>query len=117
MLAASAPRSVIAVGEQYLHCAGAPLVAAREQRILPACQREAMGEDRRAVEAAALDQIEVDLHGVPAPSLELLDAEGVRADQLDLLEVQRRPFEAPGHLDAGHHDGATWGHHPDADLQ
>src|SRR5678815_800195 len=87
MLAARAPRSVIAVGEQHLHRAGAPLVSAREQRLLPARQRKAMGEDRRAVEAAALHEVEVDLHGVPAPSLELLDPEGIRADQLDLLEV------------------------------
>ena len=49
-------------------------------------------------------------------ALELLDAEGVRADDGDLLEVERRPLEAPRDLDAGDHDRAARRHDADAHL-
>ena len=51
-----------------------------------------------------------------ARALELLDAEGVRADDRDLLEVERRPLEAPRHLDAGDDDRAARRRDADAHL-
>src|SRR5262245_22006080 len=100
MSAATAPRSLIAiVGEQHLHGPGRALFAAGEERVAIPVESEAVGEDLRDVDAAALHEVEVDLHRVGAPSLELLDAEGVRADDGDLLEVERCPFEPLRRLD------------------
>src|SRR5262249_3288084 len=99
--------SIAGVGEEHLHGARFALLAAGEERLAVLVEREAVREDRRHVDAAALHEVEVDLHRVRAPALELLDAERVRADARDLLEVERRPLEALRRLDAGDDDRAA----------
>src|SRR5262249_37707741 len=116
MSAASRLRSVMGIREEHLHRSGVPLIAAGEERLLPAIEGGAVSEDRRDVDAPLPDQVEVDLHGMPPAALELLDAEGIRSDHGDLLEVERGPLEPPGHLDAGDHDRAPGGRDADADL-
>src|SRR5262249_5943971 len=64
-------------------------------------------QDGSRVDPTARDEIEVYLHRVAPPSLELLDAEGVGADDRDLLEVERRPLEAPWRLHPGDDDRAA----------
>src|SRR5262245_11340185 len=75
-----------------------------------------MGEDRGHVDAAARDEIEVDLHRVATTPLDLLDPEGIRADDRDLLEVERRPLEASRCLHARHHDRTPWGDDAEPDF-
>src|SRR5207302_2431954 len=60
---------------------------------LPLGQREAVGYERGEVEAGG-DEVEVVLEGVLAHARDVLHAEGVGADDPELLEVQRRPLEA-----------------------
>src|SRR5512134_3551496 len=74
-----APRSG-GVAEEHLHRTRGALLAAGEEGRLPLLERIPVGDDRGRVDAAALDEVEVDLHRVPLTSLELLHAEGVRAD-------------------------------------
>jgi len=47
------------------------------------------------------------LEGVLGDAGDLLDAEAVRADDTELLEVHGRPLEAPRRLDAAHHERAS----------
>jgi hypothetical protein len=67
-----------------------------------------VGDDRRQVEPGG-DKIEVVLHGVLGHPADLLDAEPVRTDHMQFLEVQRCPLEAPGRLDPGDHQRAAGG--------
>src|SRR5205085_10227555 len=86
--AASCPfASIGIVREEDLHGPRFALLAAREERLAILVEREAMREDRRDVDAAALHEVHVELHRVGALALELLDAERVRADDGDLLEI------------------------------
>ena len=77
---------------------------AGEEGLAIVIEAEAVRQDRRDVEAPGSQQVEVDLHRVLAGALEVLLAEGVRTDQRDLLEVERRPLEAPRDFDAGDDD-------------
>src|SRR4029453_5871209 len=104
------------VREEHLPAPGPPLLAAGEERVLPALERVAMRDDGGDVDPPPSHQIEIDLHGVTPFALELLDAERVRPDDRDLLEVERRPLEAARHLDAGDDDRAPRRRAPDADL-
>src|SRR5215467_6332077 len=85
--------------EQHFHRAGAARVLQRQHGLAPTLEREAVRDHRRQVEAAC-DEVEVMLHGVLRDACYLLDAEPVRADDAQLLEVQRRPLEALRRLDA-----------------
>src|SRR5205823_15119692 len=60
--------------------------------------------------------LEVYLHRMPPPALELLDAEGIGADDLDLLEVEWGPLEALRALDARHDDRGAGGGDAQGDL-
>src|SRR5262245_48237518 len=116
MLAASCPRSVMRKGEEDLHRTRAALVAAGEEGVPVALEREAVGQYGGHVDAPLPDEVEIYLHRVPALTLEVLDAEGVRPDDGDLLEVQWRPLETARHLDAGDHEGTAGSGHADAHL-
>src|SRR5436190_1038358 len=94
------------VFEQHLHRPRLTLLATGEERGAPLLQRKSVGEEGRHVDPSARYQREVDLHRMAAPPLELLHAEGVRADDRDLLEVERCPLEAAWHLDPGDDDRA-----------
>src|SRR5262245_9530386 len=107
MSAASRPRSVMWEREQDLHRPGRALVAAGEEGLAVLVERVAVGHDRRHVDAPLAHEVEVDIHRVPAFTLELLDPEGIRSDDRDLLEVQRRPLEPARHLDAGDDERAA----------
>src|SRR5207253_4629329 len=87
--------------EQHLHGAGGPLVVGGSEGLLVGVERVAVRDDRRHVDPMRAEQIEVVAHGVLPLPVPLLDAEGVRADEIDLLEVVGRPFEARGRVDAG----------------
>src|SRR5439155_4800558 len=101
---ATASRSAIAVREEHLHRPRSSLLRAGEERPAVVVEREAVRDDGRHVDPAARHQVEVDLHRMPPPALELLDAEGIGTDDLDLLEVERRPLEALRAFDTGHDD-------------
>src|SRR5207247_1793081 len=94
------------VFEQHLHRPRLTLLATGEERGAPLLQRKSVGEEGRHVDPSARYQREVDLHRMAAPPLELLHAEGVRADDRDLLEVEGCPLEAAWHLDPGDDDRA-----------
>src|SRR5258708_38317296 len=85
--------------EQYLDGAGTPRVLQRQHGLVPALEREAVRDDRCQVEAVG-DEVEVVLHGVLGNAVHLLDAEPVRADDAQLLDVEGGPLEALRRLDA-----------------
>src|SRR6266568_3952876 len=78
--------------EQYLDRAGAPRVLQGQHGVVPAFQREPVRDDRRQVETSG-DEVEVVLHGVLGDAGDLLHAEPVRADDVQLLEIQRGPLD------------------------
>ena len=83
-----------------------PVVARFATASTASCQRgewEAVGDERCEVETAA-HEVEVVLEGVLANPADVLDAEGVGTDDVQLLEIQRGPLEPSGRLDAGDHD-------------
>src|SRR5271167_3103305 len=92
---ASSARGVLSAPrlEQYLDGTGAARVLDREDGLIPAFEREPVRDHRREVEAAG-DEVEVVLHGVLGHAVDFLDAEAVRADHPEFLEIQRRPLEA-----------------------
>src|SRR5262245_29579770 len=73
--------------EQDFDGTGLALIVRKPERFPVLVEREAVGDDRRHVDLAAADQVEVVLHGVLADAVPLFDAEGIGADQVDLLEV------------------------------
>src|ERR1700757_3175112 len=101
--------------EQHLDGAGLPRGLQRQHRLVPAVEREPVRDDRRQVEAVA-DEVEVVRHGVLGRSAHLFDAEAVRADNAQLLEVQRGPLEAPGRLHAGDDERAACREQPQRRL-
>ena len=78
----------------------------REDGTLPLGEREAVRDDRCQVEAVA-HEVEVVLERVLAYATDVLDAERVRADDVELLEVQGRPLEALRCLDAADDERAS----------
>src|SRR5580698_8618116 len=86
--------------EQHLDGTSAPGVLQCQDGLVPALEREAVRDDRRQVHSAR-HEIEVVLHGMLGHAAHLLDPEAVRADDAQLLEVQRRPLEPLWWLDAG----------------
>src|SRR5439155_25812636 len=113
---ATASRSAIAVREEHLHGPRSSLLRAGQERPAVVVEREAVRDDGRHVDPAARHQLEVDLHRVPPPALELLDAEGIGADDLDLLEVEWGPLEALRALAARHDDRGAGGGDAQGDL-
>src|SRR5260370_18411386 len=101
--------------EQYLDGAGAPRVLQRQHRLVPALERESVRDDRRQVEAAG-HEVEVVLHGVLGDAVHLLDAEPVRPDDAQLLEVKGGPLEALRRLDAGDDERAAGRKQPERGL-
>src|SRR5207249_2108494 len=97
--------------------AGVPLGCDGVERVAPALERERVGQHAAEVDAAATDQIEVVLDAVLAEALDLLDAEGVGADPVDLLEVQRAPLPPAGSVHAALHERAPRLEQADADLE
>src|SRR5574338_1400613 len=92
--------------ERDLDAAG--LLADRsEEGLAPVVERVAVGDEEAEVHLARGAEIDIVLDGVLAHAAELLDAEGVGADHAQLLEVQRRPLEALGRLDADDREDAA----------
>jgi hypothetical protein len=54
---------------------------------------------------------------VLAPPLPFFHREGVGSDERELLEIERRPFEAARHLDAQRDDRPARARHPHSDLE
>src|SRR5947209_4293807 len=80
-------------------------------------ETEPMGDDRRHVQALGANEFEIPLHRVLAAAIALLDAEGIRADDGDLLKVHRRPLELTRNFDACHDDARTWPGHAHLHLE
>ncbi len=73
----------------------APVVALVDERaegVAPLVEPEGVGQHPVRSMRPLADEVEVVLDGVLADALDLLDAERVRADQAQLLEVPRRPL-------------------------
>src|SRR5262249_29653827 len=85
--------------QQHLDGAGAARVLQRLDGLFPAIKREAMRDHRRQVEPGG-DEVEIVLHRVLGHSADFLDAESVRPDDVQFLEIQRRPFKSLRRLDA-----------------
>src|SRR2546423_300143 len=92
--------------EQDLDGAGALALGQGQDGLLPLRQREAVGDHVGEVEAGR-DEVEVVLDGMLADAVDLFDAEGVGTDNPQLLEIDGRPLEAAGRLDAAHNQGAA----------
>jgi hypothetical protein len=65
-----------------------------------------VGDEGREVEAAS-HEVEVVLERMLADPTPVLDAKGVGADDVQLLEIQGCPLEPSGRLDTGDHDVPT----------
>src|SRR5215472_16817261 len=92
--------------EQHLDGPSATRILDRQDRFMPALEREPVGDDRRQVQAAG-DEVEVVQHGVLSDTADFLNPEAVRPDDAEFLEVQGRPLEPLGRLDAGNDKGAA----------
>src|SRR5262245_52516943 len=73
------------------HLDGARLILGRQhlEGGAPVVERERVREHRSEIDAASADEIEVVRDAVLAHTVDGLDAERVRADPGDLLEIQR----------------------------
>ena len=78
--------------EGDLDRAAAGLVGEGGEGVPPGGQAERVGQHPGEVDPAGGGEVEVVLDAVLADALDLLDAEGVGADQADLLEVERAPL-------------------------
>ena len=76
-----------------------------------------MGEHAREVDAPVGHEVEVVGDGVLALAVDGLDAEGVRAHPVDLLEVERRPLPPRRRVDPALDQGAAGPQHPDGHLR
>src|SRR6185437_3257010 len=94
------PRNLANGFKQHFYRAGVVGVLDHQHRVLPAVERKAVGNDRRYVQPIG-DEVEIVLHSVLADAVDLLDAEAVRPDDRQFLEVQRSPFETLWFLDPG----------------
>jgi hypothetical protein len=74
-------------------------------------------QHRRDVEAPVADQLQVQRNGVETAPLEVLHAEGVRAGDGDLLEVDRGRFPAFGRGHTGVDQPASFGQDAHAHLE
>src|SRR5215470_6751009 len=81
----------------------------------PAFEREAVRYHGRQIEAIRYE-VKIVLHGVLGDAADLLDTEAVRPDNVQFLEIERRPLEALGRLDAGDDESATGGEQPERGL-
>src|SRR5260370_42187693 len=99
-------RAVASRFEQDLDRSGPSTVRDRHHGPLPVGEREPMGDHRGEVEAVP-SEVEVVLERVLADTIDVFDAEGVRADDVQLLEVQGGPLEALGWLDTADDEGAA----------
>src|SRR6266566_5224883 len=89
--------------EQHLDSSGVARVLEGQDGLLPALERKTVGDHRGEVESGG-DEVEIVLHRVLGDPADFLDSEPVRADDMQLLEIQRCPPEPPRPLDAGDHD-------------
>src|SRR5262249_24284137 len=115
--ACAAKRATSVEREEDLHRPGATQVVRRAEGVPVVVEPEAMGDDGRDVDLAGAGEVGVVAHGMRAPAGPLLDAEGGRADQVDLLEVVRRPLEAARRVDPRDDDGGAWPGDPHRDLE
>ena len=74
-----------------------------------------MRDDRGQIQAVR-HEVEVVLHGMFGDAAHLFDAEAVRADDVQFLEVKGCPLEALGRLDTGDDQSAAGGEEPQRGL-
>src|SRR6266480_3843319 len=109
--------TVTAKVERHLDRAGLVLRGQRSERVTPVVERERVGQHAAEIDSAVRDELQVVIDPVPANAFDLLEAERVRPDHRDLLEVQRRVLPVGRSVHTGLDERSARLQHASPDLE